>query len=223
MIIFNLAAILIVLLAALFSIPFIIIYAFGGMSEKMLVICISWMILVASFVGKYSGTDGRIFFIPMWLLSIPIPFIFTYATYKWTGIGVTFAIFIGFMSLMVLLLYYAENKRFKKLHSEKIEFPDHAADPEAYWSAVKDKFFSPSFIKMSPEIARFNIRVAEALERSNVALTTLEIYKQEMSKVGSKRTTNKVNPTAEKNLMAEIDAHLETIQQRNKFKQEIKM
>ncbi len=223
MIIFNGDAILVTLLAALFSLPFFIVYYFGGMGEEMLAICVSWMILVASFVTKASGNIGRLFFLPMWLLSIPLPFIVTYMSYGWTGIGVTFAIFIGFISLMVLLLYYFENKRSKKLRLEKIEFPDHATDPETYWSAAKEKFFSPSFIKMTPEIARFNIRVAEALERSNVALTTLEIYKQEMSKVGSKRTTNKVDPTAEKNLMAEIDTLLETIQQRNKFKQEIKM
>jgi hypothetical protein len=211
MIIFNLAAILVVLLAALFSIPFIIIYALGGMSEKMLVICISWMILVASVVGKASGTNGRIFFIPMWLLSIPIPFIFTYATYRWTGIGVTFGIFIGFIVLIVLFMYYSEKKRLGKLRSEKITFPDREEDAEIYWEAVKDKFFTPTFLKMSPEIARFNIRVAEALQKQEVELINLEAFKTEMGKAGSKR--KKIDPEAEKNLMAEIDEKIIALQE----------
>jgi hypothetical protein len=211
MIIFNVDAILVTLLAGLLSLPFFAIYYFGGMNEDILIICISWMILVASFIGKTAGTVGRIFFIPMWLLSIPLPFIITYGRYEWTGIGVTFAIFIGLISLMVLLMYYFENKRLTKLRSEKIEFPDREADPEAYWDAVKEKFFSPTFIKMTPEIARFNIRVADALQKDNVELTTLEAYKQEMGKAGSKR--KKVDPTGEKNLMAEIDQKILAIQE----------
>lgn len=213
MIIFNLAAILIVLLAALFSIPFIIIYAFGGMSEKMLVICVSWMILVASFVGKSSGTNGRIFFIPMWLLSIPLPFIFTYATYQWTGIGVTFGIFLGFIGLIIGIVYLGEKKRLGKLRSEKIEFPDREADAAVYWEAVKSKFFTPTFLKMTPEIARFNIRIADILEKSNAELNTLEAYRLEMNKVGSKRIKAKVDPAAEKNLMEEIDQKIIALQE----------
>lgn len=219
MIIFNLAAILVVLLAALFSIPFIIIYAFGGMSEKILVICISWMILVASFVGKASNTDGRIFFIPMWLLSIPIPFIFTYATYKWTGIGVTFGIFIGFVGLVVGFLYMSEKKRLGKLRSEKIEFPDQEEDPEVYWEAVKDKFFTPTFLKMSPEIARFNVKVAEALERQEVELTTLEAFKTEMRKAGSQQ--QKIDGTAAKLLMEEIDLKIIAIQEAKELPEKV--
>ncbi|MBC8755853.1 hypothetical protein H2O64_14340 [Kordia sp. YSTF-M3] len=211
MIIFNLDAILITLLAGILSLPFFGIYYFGGMNEDILIICISWMILVASFIGKASGTVGRIFFIPMWLLSIPLPFIMTYGRYEWTGIGVTFAIFIGFISLMVLLMYYFENKRLKKLRSEKIEFPNREEDPEVYWDAVKDKFFIPTFLKMTPEIARFNIRVAEHLEKQDVTLENVAAFKNEMGKAGSKR--KKIDPTAEKNLMAEIDQKILAIQE----------
>ncbi|WP_420574654.1 hypothetical protein [Kordia sp.] len=211
MIIFNLAAIGVLFIAALLSIPFFIIYAFGGMSEDILIICVSWMILVASFIGKATGTVGRLFFIPMWLLSIPLPFVMTYARYEWTGIGVTFGIFVGFVGLLLGFMYYGEKKRLGKLRSEKIEFPDRDTDPEVYWEAVKEKFFSPTFIKMTPEIGRFNIRVAEALQRENVELTTLEAYKQEMGKAGSKR--KKIDDTAEKNLMEEIDQKIIALQE----------
>ncbi|EDP97899.1 hypothetical protein U8527_18075 [Kordia algicida OT-1] len=211
MIIFNLDAILIALLSALLSLPFLGIYYFGGMNDDILIICISWMILVASFIGKASGTVGRLFFIPMWLLSIPLPFIVTYGRYGWTGIGVTFGIFIGFVGLLLGFMYYVEKKRLNNLRSEKIEFPDRETDPEAYWEVVKEKFFSPTFIKMTPEIGRFNIRVAEALQRDNVELTTLEAYKQEMAKAGSKR--KKIDSKAEDNLMEEIDQKIIAVQE----------
>lgn len=211
MIIFNLDAILITLLSALLSLPFLGIYYFGGMSDDILIICISWMILVASFIGKASGTVGRLFFIPMWLLSIPLPFIVTYGRYGWTGIGVTFGIFVGFVGLLLAFMYYGEKKRLSKLRSEKIEFPDREIDPEAYWEAVREKFFSPTFIKMTPEIGRFNIRVAEALQRDNVELSTLEAYKQEMGKAGSKR--KKIDSKVEDNLMEEIDQKIIAVQE----------
>ncbi|AXG67836.1 hypothetical protein KORDIASMS9_00018 [Kordia sp. SMS9] len=211
MIIFNLAAILVVLLAAVLSIPFIIIYALGGMNEKILVICMSWMILVASFIGKSGDFNGRLFFIPMWILSIPVPFIFTYATYQWAGIGVTFGIFLAFIGLVIGFLYLGENKRMNKLRFEKIEFPNQEEDPLAYWEAVKDKFFSPTFLKMTPEIGRFNSRVAEALQRDHPELAHLEAYKQEMGKAGSKR--KKINPEAAENLMAEIDEKINMLKE----------
>jgi len=185
MIIFNVEAILVTLLAALFSLPFFGIYYFGGMEEDMLVICASWMVLVASFVSKGIGMVGRLFFIPMWLLSIPLPFIMTYQVYQWTGIGVTFGIFIGFVLLLIGFVYMSEKKRLKNLRSEKIEFPDREEDAEVYWDAVKDKFFLPSYIKMTPEIARFNIRVAETLQKQEVELTTIETFKTEMGKAKS--------------------------------------
>jgi hypothetical protein len=203
MIIFNLGAILVVLIAALLCIPFFIIYLFEGMDEEILIVCMSWMILVASFIGKATKINGRIFFIPMWILSIPVPFIFTYAIYSWTGIGVTFLIFIGFIGVLMGLVYLAEKKRLDKLRSEKIEFPDKEADTVAYWLAVKEKFFTPSFLKMTPEIGRFNNRIADILERDNAELTTLAFYNQEMSKAGSKR--KKIDGNATKNLMEEID------------------
>ena len=211
MIIFNIEAILVTLLAALFSLPFFGIYYFGGMGEDMLVICASWMVLVASFFGKGIGMVGRLFFIPMWLLSIPLPFIMTYGVYQWTGIGVTFGIFIGFVLLIIGFAYMSEKKRLKNLRSEKIEFPDREEDAEIYWDAVKDKFFLPSYLKMTPEIARFNIRVAEALEKQEVELTTIEAFKIEMSKAGSKR--KKIDPRAQKNLMDEIEEKLITLQE----------
>ncbi|WP_430412072.1 hypothetical protein [Kordia sp.] len=211
MIIFNLDAILVTLLAALFSAPFFGVYYFGGMGEEILVICVSWMILVASFVGKGIGVVGRLFFIPMWLLSIPLPFVITYMSYKWTGIGVTFGIFIGFILLIIGLSYISEKKRLKNLRSEKIEFPDREEDAVVYWQAIKDKFFLPSYLKMTPEIARFNNRVVEALQKQEVELTTIEAFKTEMGKAGSKR--KKIDPQAEKNLMAEIDQKIIDLQE----------
>ncbi|WP_046758324.1 hypothetical protein [Kordia jejudonensis] len=207
MIIFNAGAIMATLLAALLSLPFYGIYYFGGMNEEMLIICASWMVMVASFIVR----EGRLFFIPMWLLSIPLPFVITYMAYQWTGIGVTFGIFIGFILLIVGFSYMSEKKRLKNLRSEKIEFPDREEDAEVYWQGVKDKFFLPSYLKITPEIARFNIRVAEALEKQEIELTTLEAFKTEMSKAGSKR--KKIDPTAQKNLTEEIDQKITELQE----------
>ncbi|PTX61021.1 hypothetical protein C8N46_105177 [Kordia periserrulae] len=211
MIIFNVAAIIVLLIAALLCIPFFIIYAFGGMNESILVIFMSWMILVASFIGKNNDINGRLFFIPMWILSIPLPFVFTYIKYEWLGIGVTFGIFFGFILFVVLLAYFQESKRLRKLRSEKILFPEIEVDSLAYWKAVKDKFFIPSFIKMTPEIGRFNIRVAKALEKDDATLTTLESFVQEMNKVGSRH--QKINPAVAKELMAEIDLKISALKQ----------
>ncbi|WP_298422547.1 hypothetical protein [uncultured Kordia sp.] len=207
MIIFNAGAIIVTLLAALLSLPFYGIYYFGGMGEEMLTICASWMVMVASFIVK----EGRLFFIPMWLLSIPLPFVVTYMAYEWTGIGVTFGLFIGFILLIIGFAYMSEKKRVKNLRSEKIEFPDREEDAEAYWQGVKDKFFIPSYIKMTPEIARFNIRVAETLEKQEIDLVNIEAFKTEMSKAGSKR--KKIDPQAQKNLMEEIDQKIIALQE----------
>lgn len=207
MIIFNASAIGVTLLAALLSLPFYGVYYFGGMGEDMLAICASWMVMVASFIVR----DGRLFFIPMWLLSIPLPFVVTYMAYEWTGIGVTFGIFIGFILLIVGFSYMSEKKRLAGLRSEKIEFPDREEDAEVYWEAVKDKFFIPSYSKLTAEVGRFNIRVAEALEKQEVELTTLEAFKTEMGKAGSKR--KKIDPQAEKNLMEEIDQKILELQE----------
>lgn len=207
MIIFNAGAIIVLLLAALLSLPFYGIYYFGGMGEDMLAIFVSWMVMVASFIVR----EGRLFFIPMWILSIPLPFVVTYMAYGWTGIGVTFGLFIGFVALIIGFAYMSEKKRLKNLRSEKIEFPDREEDAEAYWIAVKDKFFFPSYVKMTPEIARFNIRVAEALEKQETELTTLEAFKTEMGKAGSKR--KKIDPTAQKNLTEELDQKLLELQE----------
>lgn len=207
MIIFNIDAILVTLIAGLLSLPFFAIYYFGWIGEEMLTIFISWMIFLASVIGKVSGIVGRLFFLPMWLLSIPLPFIVTYGIYKWTGIGVTFGVFIAVVGLIFGLIYNSEKRRAGKLRSEKIELPDIETDPEAYWEAVKEAFFFPTFLKMSPNIARFNVRVAEHLERSGIELEHLESFKREMGKANSKR--QKIDPNAQKMLLEEIDLKLE--------------
>ncbi|WP_298514243.1 hypothetical protein [uncultured Kordia sp.] len=215
MIVFNLAAILVVLIAALLCIPIIIIYALGGMNEKMLVICASWMILVASFIGKAKKIDGRLFFIPMWILSIPIPFIFTYATYKWSGIGVTFGIFAFFVGLMMFYTYKREKKRLNNLGSERIDFSEHAMNPIAYWEAVKEKFFSPTFIKMTPEISRFNLKIVKVLENENIQLRHLEAYKNEMKKIGAHHEN--LDSEVTKKLMDEIDLKIIDLKEKAKL------
>lgn len=219
MIIFNGEAIAVTLLAALFTLPFFGFYYYGNMSEDMFVVCASWMVLVASFICKGSGVIGRLFFLPMWLLSIPAPFVVTYISYGWSGIGTTFGIFIGFIAVLLGFAYMGENKRFKNIQTETITFPDKVADPEAYWLAVKDKFFSPSFLKMTPEIARFNISIAEVLQTTNAQLTTLDTYVQEMKKISATHT--KIDATVKNNLMTEIDARIQIIQDRKKFNQKI--
>lgn len=206
MIIFNGQAIVITLLAALLTLPFYGMFHYGWIEESMLFIFASWMVFLASLFGKFAGVIGRLFFIPMWLLSIPLPFIVTYMSYQWTGIGVTFGVFVGIIVLIILWMYIAEHKRLRNLQTEKIEFPNMEEDPLAFWEAAKDKFFLPSFVKMTPDIAKFNIRVCEALERTEVSLESLEAFKSEMRKVQS--SGHKLNSDIEKALMTELEHHI---------------
>ncbi|QHI36472.1 hypothetical protein IMCC3317_18350 [Kordia antarctica] len=219
MIIFNGEAIVVTLLAALFTLPFFGFYQYDYMSEDMFAVCMSWMVLLTSLICRGLGVVGRLFFLPMWLLSIPAPFVVTYISYGWTGIGATFGIFIGLVAFLIGLSYRSEKRRLRNLQTETITFPYKEADAEAYWLAVKSKFFSPTFTKMTPEIARFNVNVAENLQATKAELNTLDAYIQSMRNAGT--THSKIDPTVEKNLMKEIDQHIELIQQRKKFNQKI--
>ena len=185
MVIFNIQAIFVALFALLFSVPFFIINYLGWIGDELTMVFVSWMILIASVVGKSMDIVGRLFFIPMWILSIPLPFIITYSLYEWTGIIVTFSILIGPFILILLALITSERKKANNIRMVKPDLPDYNEDPVAYWTAVKKQLFLPTFIKMNPEIAAYNIRVLDEVSKQEIKPSTLEFLKAEMNNVRS--------------------------------------
>ncbi len=183
MVIFNIQAIGVALLAILFSIPFLIARYFNWIGDEMISIFVCWMILAASIVGKFNDMVGRLFFLPMWIISIPLPFLMTYVHYQWTGIATTFGVFLSPVILALLYVVYSDKKRVSNLRTETINLPNYEESETAYWTAVKDAIFTPTFMKMNGEIAQYNLRLANEVAKVDAEIPSLYAFKQEMTSV----------------------------------------
>lgn len=220
MIIFNIYAILIALMVVIFSIPVFLLNYFNVIGDDLSVVLISWIILGCSVIGKQSGVNGRLFFIPMWLLSIPIPFIATFGSYGWTGILITIGVFAVLIGTVLFLSYKSEKRREQEIDYAEIIFPTKEDKPIDYWNKIKDLFFFPSFVKLSPAICQYNLRVIEKIEAENLELKSLADLKNELlNGKNSFEADIKLNPDIKKNFHTEIDeiiAHLQKIEDEKK-------
>jgi len=208
MIIFNIHAILVALLALLFSIPFFIAAYFNWIGQHMTMIFVSWMLLLAALVGKFKlDIVGRLFFLPMWIICIPIPFIFTSAFYGWTGIILTLSIILSPLALIIGLLYKNEKERADNIRNENVNLPSLENDRVEFWTAVEKTLFVPTFIKMRSEIAGFNIRVVDEVIKQGFDSSSLQTYKGEMLKV--QNNSSKINKTLTRLFDAELSLLLD--------------
>ena len=205
MVIFNIHAIIIAIVALLFSLPFIIAYNLGWINDHILVISMSWMVLVASLAGKSQDIVGRLFFIPMWILSIPLPLLITFFAYGWTGILVTFSILISPFILILFIVIYQERKKADNIHTTKPDLPNYNNDPLAFWEAFKKNLYFPSYVKMRPTIAAYNLRVVEEVEKQGVNISYAEEFKNEANKYRLNPNVKKMNKDVVKLFLADID------------------
>lgn len=206
MIIFNIYAIVVALLTALFASPVLLLYYFNVIDKDITNILVGWILLAVSIGAKQSNVNARLFFIPMWILSIPVPFMLTYVAYGWIGILVTLGIFVSIIGIVYLLLYNAERKKVQQIEYATIDIPNKADDNVEYWNKVKEAFFIPTFVKFTPSICHYNLNVIEKLSSQNTELQTLDEFKKEMiAGKNSNDTTVKINSTTVNNLLAEID------------------
>jgi len=215
MIIFNLYAVVVALFVVLFSIPVFILYHFNIIGEDIAGILVSWILLVVSFAAKQSDVNAKLFFIPMWILSIPIPFFMTYISYGWIGILTTFGIFIAFVGIVFLLLYNSERKQANKINYAEIILPSKE-NPVEFWTKLKDLFFFPSFLKLTPAVCDYNLKVVEKVESEKIEMQTLADFKKEMiTGKNSFDSTVVINAEIKNNFMTEIDdiiIHLNKLQ-----------
>ena len=215
MIIFNLYAIVVALFVVLFSIPVFILYHFNIIGEDIAGILISWILLAVSFAAKQSDVNAKLFFIPMWILSIPIPFLVTYKSYGGIGILTTFGIFAAFIGIVFLLLYNSERKQANRMNYAEIMLPSKE-NPIEFWTKLKDLFFFPSFLKLTHEICEYNLRIAEKLESEKIEMQTLAEFKKEMiAGKNSFDSTVVINAEIKNNFFTEIDdiiTHLNKLQ-----------
>lgn len=204
----------------IFSIPVFLLNYFNVISDDLSIVLISWITLGCSIIGKQSGINGRLFFIPMWILSIPIPFIATFGTYGWTGILITIGIFALLIGTVLFFSYKSEKKREQEIDYAEIIFPTKEDKPIDYWNKIKNLFFFPSFVKLSPAICQYNLRVIDKIETENLELKSLADLKNELlNGKNSFETEVKINPDIKNNFFTEIDeiiAHLQKIEDEKK-------
>jgi len=220
MIIFNIYAILIALMVVIFSIPVFLLNYFNVIGDDLSVVLISWIILGCSVIGKQSGINGRLFFIPMWIISIPIPFIATFGSYGWTGILITIGVFAVLIGSILFLSYKSEKRKEQEIDYAEIIFPTKEDKPIDYWNKIKDLFFFPSFVKLSPAICQYNLRVIEKIEAENLELKSLADLKNELlNGKNSFEADVKINSNVKNNFFTEIDeiiTHLQKIEDEKK-------
>lgn len=180
MIVFNMYAILVALFIALASLPVILLHYFNVIGEEISIVLATWIALGVTLICKKSNIDGRLFWIPMWILAIPLVPFATYSFYGWIGIIATVGIFVGIVALIFILSYVLEKKRIKNITNEDADFVFDETDLPTSWKTLQDKFFFPTFSNMSPDVCAYNLRVAEKVERLNLELATLSEFKEEM-------------------------------------------
>lgn len=216
MIIFNFYAILIVLMTIVFSIPVYILNYFNVISEDLTVVLVCWILLISSFIGKRTGINGRLFFIPMWILSIPFALIVTFSVYGWIGILVTVGIFALPIAVGLFLSYNSEQKRAQEIDYAEIILPTKNDKPIDYWKKIKELFFFPSFAKFSPSVCNYNYKILEKMEAENIELKSLSDLKKELQTgKNSFDTEVKINSDLKNNFLNEIDdiiAHLQELE-----------
>jgi len=199
-----------------FSIPVYILNYFNVISEDLTVVLVCWILLISSFIGKRTGINGRLFFIPMWILSIPFALIVTFSVYGWIGILVTVGIFALPIAVGLFLSYNSEQKRAQEIDYAEIILPTKNDKPIDYWKKIKELFFFPSFAKFSPSVCNYNYKILEKMEAENIELKSLSDLKKELQTgKNSFDTEVKINSDLKNNFLNEIDdiiAHLQELE-----------
>lgn len=217
MIVFNMYAILVALFIALATLPVVLLYYFNVIGEEISLVISSWIALGVCLICRKNEIDGRLFWIPMWILAIPlVPFV-TFAFYGWTGIITTVSIFVALFALIIFLAYYSEKRRANNITSENTDVAFDERNLLTSWKELQDKFFFPTFLRMTPEICAYNLKVAERIEPHNLGLASLPEFKDEMKYQAISIGSNvKINKAVVKKFNREIDERVENLQKEDK-------
>lgn len=213
MIIFNMHAIVVAFFIALGALPVLALRYFNIIGDDLTAVLVAWEALVVSVLCALADLKGRLFFLPMWVLALPLAFFITYTTYGWWGIGSVVGPVVGFAGLMLFLGYRSERKRANGIVYESYVMPYDEEDPLTFWKNFKEKLFFPDFLGLNEQICDFNARVAREAERYPLAMESLTAFRAEMEDHARAFDKKRLNKDLIKELTDEIDARIKALEE----------
>lgn len=212
MIIFNLYAILVAFFIALGALPILALQYFNLIDEHLSMVLVAWEALVVSALSQMAGVKGRLFFLPMWVLALPLAFLVTYAFYDWTGIVAVVGPVVALVGFVLFMLYRSERKRADGILYESYDLPYDEADPLAFWKSLKEKLFFPTFLGLNEQICDFNARLAQQAELHPSSMASLSAFRTEMEEHARLFDKKRLNKTLIEEFTNELDAKIEAME-----------
>lgn len=209
MIIFNLYAIVVAFFIGLAALPFILLSYFGVIGDEFAMFAIAWEILPVCYLCHRAGLKGRLFFIPMWILALPLGPLATYGIYGWTGIIVGLSLVFSVIGLALFAVMRSEKKRMEAIDGEQVEIEYNADEPAEFWNAVKEKLFFPTFSRITPSVSAYNLRVVSHIEQNALSLDSLHGFKNTMDAFSKTAIRENLDKSSIKRFHKELDDKIE--------------